>query len=64
MLEQFEMAPEDQVRVDEQTMRTTVEAVFCALGLSQSDARQSADVLLYADCMSFSVRTPIAFWER
>ena len=32
-----------------ETMRATVEDVFRALGLSAEDARQSADVLLYAD---------------
>jgi LDH2 family malate/lactate/ureidoglycolate dehydrogenase len=49
MLEQFKIPAEDEVRVPPEVMRATVEDVFRALGLSDPHARQSADVLLYAD---------------
>ena len=49
MLEQFQIPPEDEVRVTPDTMRATVEDVFRALGMPEDHARQSADVLLYAD---------------
>ena len=37
------------VRVPHEVMRATVEDVFRALGLSEADAAQSADVLVWAD---------------
>ena len=49
MLEQFQIPTEDEVRVPADTMRATVEDVFRALGMPDDHARQSADVLLYAD---------------
>jgi LDH2 family malate/lactate/ureidoglycolate dehydrogenase len=49
VLDQFKMAVEDEVRIPEALMRATVEDVFRGIGLSDADARQSADVLLYAD---------------
>lgn len=49
MLEQFQIPPEDQVRVPQENMRATVEDVFRALGMPQAHAERSADVLLYAD---------------
>lgn len=49
MLDQFQLPEEDQVRVPADVMRATVEDVFRAMGLCDAHARQSADVLLYAD---------------
>ena len=49
MLEQFKVQPEDQVRVSEENLRKTVESVFSKMGLSDSDARLGADVLVKAD---------------
>tara|TARA_Y100000590_G_scaffold466440_2_gene641831 strand:+ start:676 stop:1842 length:1167 start_codon:yes stop_codon:yes gene_type:complete len=49
LLEQFKVQPEDQVRVSEENLRNTVESVFSKMGLSDSDARLGADVLVKAD---------------
>ena len=49
MLEQFKVPDDIAVRVPEADMRRATEDVFCALGMSESDAAASADVLLYAD---------------
>lgn len=49
MLDCFKVPPEHEVRVPEQVMRATVEDMFEVLGMSEADAKQSADVLLYAD---------------
>ena len=49
MLEHFHIPAEIEVRVDADAMRRTVVDVFTALGMPQDDARQSADVLMYAD---------------
>ena len=49
LLEQFKVQPEDQVRVSEENLRKTVESVFSKMGLSDSDARLGADVLVKAD---------------
>ena len=53
MLEQFEIPEGVEVRVDQAVMRATVEAVFMKLGMPEADARQSADVLLYADLRGY-----------
>ncbi|MFT5445034.1 MAG: L-2-hydroxycarboxylate dehydrogenase (NAD+) [Gammaproteobacteria bacterium] len=49
MLEQFEIPPGVEVRVDPAVMRRTVESVFSVLGMSDEHATQAADVLLFAD---------------
>ena len=49
MLDQFRVSKDVAVFVDHQAMRSTVEDIFVALGMPSDDARQSADVLLYAD---------------
>ncbi|MEJ2130678.1 MAG: Ldh family oxidoreductase [Gammaproteobacteria bacterium] len=49
MLDCFKVPPEHAVRVPEDVMRATVEDMFQVLGMPQADARQAADVLLYAD---------------
>ena len=53
MLEQFQIPPGVEIRVPEQDMRATVEAVFRHYGMSPEHARQSADVLLYADLRGY-----------
>ncbi len=37
------------MRVDHEKMRVTLEAIFGRMGMSEADAAQSADVLVYAD---------------
>jgi LDH2 family malate/lactate/ureidoglycolate dehydrogenase len=49
MLERLHVPDELAVRVDGASMRATVEAIFAALGMPAADARQSADVLVWAD---------------
>ncbi len=49
MLEQFKVPDDIAVRVPEADMRRATEDVFQALGMSETDAAASADVLLYAD---------------
>lgn len=49
MLERFHVPTEDEVRVSEAALRRTVESIFTTLGIPEEDARQGADVLLYAD---------------
>ena len=49
MLDQFHLAEDVAVYVDPDAMRSTVEDIFTALGMPEEHARQSADVLLYAD---------------
>lgn len=49
MLEQFHVPEAIAVRVQQQDMRATVEAIFRAFGMPATDAQQAADVLLYAD---------------
>ena len=49
LLEQFKVQPEDQVRVTENNLRKTVEAVFSKMGLDASDSELGADVLVKAD---------------
>lgn len=49
MLERFHVPATDEVRVSESALRSTVEAIFMALGIPEEDAKQGADVLLYAD---------------
>ena len=53
MLEQFQIPDGVEVRVDQADMRATVEAVFTHFGMSAEHARQSADVLLYADLRGY-----------
>ena len=49
MLEQFKVKPEDAVRVKEENLRETVEAIFEKMGLDRMDSALGADVLLKAD---------------
>ncbi|MBI2965115.1 MAG: Ldh family oxidoreductase [Chloroflexi bacterium] len=49
MLEQFHVPEDIAVRVLQQDMRSTVEDIFMKMGMAQTDARQSADALMYAD---------------
>ena len=49
MLDQFHVPQDVAVYVDPDDMRSTVEDIFMALGMSKGHARQSSDVLLYAD---------------
>lgn len=49
MLEQFKMPADEEVRVNADTMRATVHDIFVALGMPEDHARQSTDVLMYAD---------------
>ncbi len=49
MLEHFHVPAELEVRVAPDAVRATVEDIFRALGMPDDHARQSTDVLLYAD---------------
>ena len=49
MLDQFRVSEDVAVFVDHQAMQSTVEDIFVALGMPSEDARQSADLLMYAD---------------
>jgi LDH2 family malate/lactate/ureidoglycolate dehydrogenase len=53
MLEQFQIPPGVEIRVPEKDMRATVEAVFMHYGMSVEHAKQSADVLIYADLRGY-----------
>jgi len=53
MLEQFQIPPGEEIRIDEADMRATVEAVFSHFGMSAEHARQSTDVLVYADLRGY-----------
>ena len=49
MLEQFHVPEDEAIRVEPDAMRQTVHDIFTALGMPDDHARQSTDVLLYAD---------------
>ena len=49
MLERFKVPDEIAVRVKEEDMRSVVEGMFQALGMSEESAQAAADVLMYAD---------------
>ena len=49
MLDRFKVPDDVAVRVDQAVMRANVEDIFTTLGMSDADARQAADVLIYAD---------------
>jgi LDH2 family malate/lactate/ureidoglycolate dehydrogenase len=49
MLEHFHVPSDLEVRVSPDDLRATVEDIFRALGMPDDHARQSTDVLLYAD---------------
>ena len=49
MLERFKVPVEDQVRVAEQSLRTTITTIFSKIGLSEEDAATGADVLVTTD---------------
>jgi len=48
-MDRFAIPTRDVVLVDHSDMRTTVESIFVAKGMSSAHARQAADTLLYAD---------------
>ena len=49
MLKQFHVPESEAIRVEEPKMRKATEDVFLKMGLSDEDAKLSADVLMYAD---------------
>ena len=49
MLHMFEVPPEDEVRVPEESLRETVAAIFQKVGVPAEDAAEGADVLVTAD---------------
>ncbi len=49
MLDRFKVPDDIAVRVAPDAMRATVTSLFAALGMSEADAAQSGDVLVYAD---------------
>jgi len=49
VLDRFKVPDDIAVRVAPDAMRATVASLFAALGMSEADAAQSADVLVYAD---------------
>lgn len=49
MLDRFQVPAEIAIRVPQENMRATVEAIFQKLSLPHSHAIQAADVLMYAD---------------
>jgi LDH2 family malate/lactate/ureidoglycolate dehydrogenase len=49
MLDRFHVSDDIAVRIAEAPMRATTEDIFRKMGMSDEDAIQSADVLLYAD---------------
>ena len=49
MLERFHVSEEDEVRVREPVLREATEVIFKRMGLTDSDAERSADVLMHAD---------------
>ncbi len=49
MLERFHVSPEDEVRIAEPKVRAATEAIFSKMGLTEEDAKLSADVLMHAD---------------
>jgi len=49
VLEMFHVPHDIAVRVAQQDIRSTVEDIFRKMGMGDTDARQSADVLIYAD---------------
>lgn len=49
MLERFHVSEEDEVRVREPVLREATEAIFKKMGLTDTDAERSADVLMHAD---------------
>jgi LDH2 family malate/lactate/ureidoglycolate dehydrogenase len=49
LLERFKVPDEIAVRVSYEDMRSTMQALFSALGMPQADAERCAEVLTYAD---------------
>jgi len=49
MLERFKVPANEQIYVEEEALRHTVTAIFEKVGLSRTDAMESADVLVTAD---------------
>ncbi|MGI9598478.1 MAG: Ldh family oxidoreductase, partial [Acidimicrobiales bacterium] len=47
--ERFTVPDDLAVRVPQQAMRSTVESIFRTQGMTEPDAAQAADTLLYAD---------------
>jgi L-2-hydroxycarboxylate dehydrogenase (NAD+) len=49
VLDRFKVPDDIAVRIPPDAMRATVTSLFAALGMTEADAAQSADVLVYAD---------------
>ena len=49
MLEKFHVPKDLEIRVRVQDVRWTTEELFKASGMPDADAKQAADVLMYAD---------------
>ena len=49
MLERFHVPEDVAVRVKQQNVRSTIEGIFTKMGMSDSDAVQATDVLIWAD---------------
>lgn len=56
MLERFHVPSDIAVRVDVDDMMVTVKDIFVKMGMSDTDAEQSADVLVYADMRGIDSR--------
>ena len=49
MLERFHVPEDVAVRVKQQHVRSTIEGIFTKMGMSDTDAVQATDVLIWAD---------------
>ena len=49
MLEHFKIPEHEAIRVSIDDLRSTTEEIFLKCGVSESDARLGADVLVFAD---------------
>ena len=49
VLERFHVTKDEAIRVRQEDMRSTLEAMFSLMGMSSADAAQAADGLVYAD---------------
>ena len=49
VLERFHVTKDEAIRVRQEDMRSTLEAMFSLMGMSSADAAQAADGLMYAD---------------
>ena len=49
MLERFHVSDDEAIRINHKKMHNVVSQIFMKMGVSESDSRLSADVLIYAD---------------